>query len=78
MLSRPQGQIIYAKWKQGRSVTEIGRRHYINCRSAILNLIKFNFLWYIDLYLKLHILFNGNGLAIWSSFPDITQKNNDQ
>ena len=23
-------------------------------------------------YLKLHILFNGNGLAIWSSFPDIS------
>ena len=24
-------------------------------------------------YLKLHILFNSNGLAIWSGFPDITQ-----
>ena len=23
-------------------------------------------------YLKLHILFNSNGLAIWSGFPDIT------
>ena len=22
-------------------------------------------------YLKLHILFNGNGLAIWCNFPDI-------
>ena len=39
--------------------------------SAILNLIKFNF-FMVYPYLKLHILFNGNGLAIWSSFPDIT------
>ena len=23
-------------------------------------------------YLKLHILFNSNGLALWSGFPDIT------
>ena len=25
----------------------------------------------VNPYLKLHILFNSNGLAIWSSFPDI-------
>ena len=24
-------------------------------------------------YLKLHILFNSNGLAIWSGFPEITK-----
>ena len=31
-------------------------------------------------YLKLHILYNGNGLAIWSGFPDIThiRKNNSR
>ena len=30
--------------------------------------------WNFDqiLYLKLHILFNSNGLAIWCGFPDIT------
>ena len=28
----------------------------------------------VYLYLKLHILFYCNGLAIWSGFPDITHK----
>ena len=47
------------------------------CRSAILNLIKLNFFTEYP-YLKLHILFYSNGLAIWSGFPDIThiKKNN--
>ena len=40
-------------------------------RSAILNLIKLKF-FMVYPYLKLHILFNSNGLAIWSGFPDIT------
>ena len=31
-----------------------------------------NFFIVYDTYLKLHILFNGDGVAIWSSFPDIT------
>ena len=43
----------------------------IVCRSAILNLIKLNF-FMVYPYLKLNILFNSKGLAIWSGFPDIT------
>ena len=41
----------------------------IRCRSAILNLIKLIFFMLYP-YLKLHILFDSNGLAIWSGFPD--------
>ena len=40
-------------------------------RSVILNLIKLIF-FMVYPYLKLHILFDGNGLTIWSGFPDIT------
>ena len=43
----------------------------IGCRSAILNLIKLNF-FIVYPYLKVHVLFNSNGLAIWSGFLDIT------
>ena len=43
----------------------------IGRRSAILNLIKLN-LFMVYPYLKLHNLFNSNGLDIWSGFPDIT------
>ena len=39
-------------------------------RSAILNFIMFKF-FMVYLYLELHILFYGNGLDIWSGFPDI-------
>ena len=42
----------------------------IHRRSAILNLIKLKFFMGYP-YLKLHILFNSNGLVIWSGFPDI-------
>ena len=37
----------------------------------MLNLIKLIF-FMVYPYLKLHILFNSNGLASWSGFPDIT------
>ena len=37
----------------------------------MLNLIKLKFFMLYP-YLKLHILFNSNGLAILSGFPDIT------
>ena len=38
---------------------------------GLLNMIKLKF--YMEYpYLKLHILFNSNGLAIWYGFPDIT------
>ena len=43
----------------------------IRRRSAILNLIKLKF-FMVYPYLKLHILFNSNAVAIWSGFPDIT------
>ena len=43
----------------------------IRRRSAILNLIKLKFVMVYP-YLKLHILFDSNGLAIWSGFPDVT------
>ena len=42
----------------------------IRRRSAILNLIKLKF-FMVYPYLKLHILFNSNGVALWSGFPDI-------
>ena len=43
----------------------------IDCRSAILNLIQLNFFMvYPDL--KLNILFDSKGLAIWSGFAEIT------
>ena len=43
----------------------------IGCRSAILNLIQLNFFMvYPDL--KLNILFDSKGLAIWSGFAEIT------
>ena len=40
-------------------------------RSAILNLMKLIF-FIVYPYLKLHILFNSNGLAVWFGFPHIT------
>ena len=40
-------------------------------RSAILNLIKLKF-FMVYPYLKLHILVDSNGLAIWSGSPDIS------
>ena len=40
-------------------------------RSAILNLIKLTF-FTVYSYLKPHILFNSNGLAIWQGFSVIT------
>ena len=43
----------------------------IHRRSAILNLIKLNF-FMVYSYLKLNILFNSKGLAIWSGFSDNT------
>ena len=45
------------------------------CRSAILNLIKLNF-FMVYPNMKLNILFNSNGLAILSGFPDITHIKN--
>ena len=47
----------------------------IGRRWAILNLTKLIF-FMVYPYLKLHILFNSNGLAIWSGFPDITHIKN--
>ena len=40
------------------------------CRSAIFILIKLK-IFMVYPYLKLLILLNSNGLAIWSGFPDI-------
>ena len=44
------------------------------CGSALLNMIKLKF-FMVYPYLKLHILFNSYGLAIWPGSPDITHIN---
>ena len=59
-----------ATWQNFPDVTYIKVNN--GRKSAIVNLIKLNFLREYP-SLKRHILFYNNGLAIWHGFPYITQ-----